>query len=562
MQRRAGNRGETTASRLKSLYSYVQSEHGPAEADAFLARTKLDRDYLSDETRLVPIELWHTALVSFASRWGRDAIAKTAPHVVGPENLGVWTHVLRGADGPAQAFHRLDHFGGDQVWTERWRTLHTAPGLWRGSIRIREDAAHEQDGLCALAREADLSALPLLFGLPLGRVSRVPASDTREQRVFEVRFSEPSMRPALIAGVLGAFGAGAGSWLIEGTAQLLLHLTLGASVGVTAGMLFAHEQRRRAQSRAQLVRIHTLERTATLRERRERGSIAFQAGLVLAGQYRLTEKVGIGANGTIWEAERLANGELVAVKMLRAAVAHDTIAADRLRREAAALGLAWHPNVVEVYEDGHLPDGTSYLVMERLHGESLAERLRRVGAMTPEELLPVALQLCDALGAVHAAGIVHRDVKPSNIFLAQEPGQAVPHVKVLDFGIARVEWAETRLTNANAPLGTPGYMSPEQEQGEEIDQRSDLFGMGGVLYECLTGFAPPLKPSELWTRTETESENESGVQRALRTIPPDFLLLIEKAMAPLARDRFADARALRDALLELGRRRSLEPKLA
>ena len=228
VQRRAGSRGETTASRLKSLYAYVQSEHGPAEADAFLARTKLDREYLSDETRLVPIELWHTALVSFASRWGRDAIAKTAPHVVGPENLGVWTHVLRGADGPAQAFLRLDHFGGDQIWTERWRTLHTAPGLWRGSIRIREDATHEQDGLCALAREADLSALPLLFGLPLGRVSRVPASDTRDQRVFEVRFSEPSMRPALAGALLGALGAGVGFWLIDGLHQLPLHLLVGA----------------------------------------------------------------------------------------------------------------------------------------------------------------------------------------------------------------------------------------------------------------------------------------------------------------------------------------------
>jgi serine/threonine-protein kinase len=571
VQRRAGSRGETTASRLKSLYAYVQSQHGPAEADAFLARTKLDRDYLSDETRLVPIELWHSALVSFASRWGRDAIAKTAPHVVGPENLGVWTHVLRGADGPAQAFLRLDHFGGDQVWTERWRTLHTAPGVWRGSIRIREGAAHEQDGLCTLAREADLSALPLLFGLPLGRVTRLPQSDTRDQRVFEVRFREPNMRPSLLGALLGALVSGTVSWLVDGLRQLPLHLLAGASIGAVAGTLFAHEQRRRAQSRAQLVRIHTLERTATLRERRERASIAFQAGLVLAGQYRLTEKLGIGANGTIWEAERLANGELVAIKMLRAAVAHDTIAADRLRREAAALGLAWHPNVVEVYEDGHLPDGTSYLVMERLHGESLAERLHRVGAMTPDELMPIALQLCDALGAVHAAGIVHRDVKPSNIFLAEEPGKTVPHVKVLDFGIARVEWAETRLTNANAPLGTPGYMSPEQEQGEEIDQRSDLFAMGGLLYECLTGFAPPLKPSELWTSPsptepngggESDVENESGVQRALRKIPPDFLIVIEKAMAPLARDRFADARALRDALLELGRRRSSEPKRA
>jgi serine/threonine-protein kinase len=213
--------------------------------------------------------------------------------------------------------------------------------------------------------------------------------------------------------------------------------------------------------------------------------------------------------------------------------------------------------VVEVYEDGHLPDGTSYLVMERLHGESLAERLRRASALTPEELIPIATQLCDALGAVHAAGIVHRDVKPSNIFLARDGATGEIRVKVLDFGIARVEWAETRLTNANAPLGTPGYMSPEQEQGQEIDHRSDLFGMGSVLYECLTGIAPPMRASELWERaSDPEVDKQSGVQRALWSIPEDFRALIERAMAPLPRDRFPDARAFRDALLELGRKSS------
>ncbi len=565
MQRRSGSGGQTTASRIKSLYAYVLSEHGPAEADAFLLRTKLDRDYLSDETRLIPVELWHGALVAFASRWGRGAIAKTAPHVVGADNLGVWTHVLRGADGPPQAFHRLDHFGGDQLWTERWRSLASEPGLWRGSIRQRENSAYEHDGLCALARAADLSAIPMLFGLPLGTVTPVPDRDARDQRVFEVRFQEPSWRLALSGAALGALSGGLAAWFASGSLDRALDLCVGTGLGALAGTLCAHEQRRRAQSRAQLVRIHALERTATLRERRERGSLGFREGLVLAGQYRLTEKVGVGANGTIWEAERLADGELVAVKMLRAAVAHDTIAADRLRREAAALGLAWHPNVVEVYEDGHLPDGTSYLVMERLHGESLAERLRREGAFTPDELMPIALQLCDALGAVHAAGIVHRDVKPSNIFLAKEAGSALPRVKVLDFGIARVEWAETRLTNANAPLGTPGYMSPEQEQGQEIDHRSDLFGLGGVLYECLTGIAPPLRPSELWERGVSDGGSESGVQRALRTIPEDFRAVIERAMSALPRERFADARAVREALLELGGRLpapELAPKLA
>jgi gas vesicle protein len=557
VQRRAGSSGQTTASRIKSLYGYVLREHGQAEADAFLLRTKLDRDYLSDETRLMPIELWHGALVAFAERWGRESIPKTAMDIVDADNLGVWTHVLRGANGPGNAFRRLDQFGGDQVWTERWRTLSSHAGLWRGGVRNNDGAAHEQDGLCALARQAELSAVPLLFGLKAGRVRRMPEADSHDLSVFEVRFQERSARQVLCGVALGGLLGALSATVTQRGVMRALAVIVGAALGALTAILLANEQARRAQSRAQLMRIHTLERAATLRERRERSSQGFHEGLVLAGQYRLTEKVGSGANGTIWEAERLADGQLVAIKMLRAAVAHDTMAADRLRREAAALGLAWHPNVVEVYEDGHLPDGTSYLVMERLHGESLAERLHRLGALTPEELMPIALQLCDAFGAVHAAGIVHRDVKPSNIFLALDPAGGALHVKLLDFGIARVEWAETRLTNENAPLGTPGYMSPEQEQGQEVDQRSDLFGIGSVLYESLAGIAPPMRASQLWERSgDSIADAECGVQRALHAIPEDFRLLIERAMAPLARDRFADARALRDALLELYRKPS------
>jgi serine/threonine protein kinase len=317
--------------------------------------------------------------------------------------------------------------------------------------------------------------------------------------------------------------------------------------------LATHEWRRRIQARAHLVRIHALERSQTLREARDRGTAGFQQGVVVAGQYRLTEKLGVGANGTIWEAERLSDGTLVAVKLLRAAVAHDTVAADRLRREAAALGLAWHPNVVEVFEDGYLPDGTCYLVMERLHGESLANRLHRVGPLPPSTLLPIALQICDALGAVHAAGIVHRDLKPSNIFLEQlrdEHGSGRPHVKLLDFGVARVEWAETRLTNANAPLGTRGYMSPEQEQGLEIDHRADIFALGAVLYECLAGEPPPLSPGSLWSG---ERVGDSGVHRASVEIPEPWRVLIQRAMSPLPQQRYADSRAMREALVALGR---------
>lgn len=553
MHRRFGG-GQTTASRIKSLLSYVQAEHGRAQADAFLVSTKLDREYLEDETRLVPVELWHSALVAFASRYGRDAVLQTAPHIVGAENLGAWAHVLRGTADPGGAFRQLELLGGEQGRTERWRTLGSGRNWWRGSIRVRRDSPEESDGLCSLARQAELSSVPLLFGLPAGVVSAPTGQEgpSSESEEFQVTWRVPGMWPlGLGLAVGGSLG------VITASASSLLELPFGAgaglAIGLGLGLLGLHEWRRRIQARAHLVRIHALERSQTLRETRDRGTAGFQQGVVVAGQYRLTEKLGVGANGTIWEAERLSDGGLVAVKLLRAAVAHDTVAADRLRREAAALGLAWHPNVVEVFEDGYLPDGTCYLVMERLHGESLAKRLHRVGPLPPSALLPMALQMCDALGAVHAAGIVHRDLKPSNIFLEQvrgERGEEHDHVKLLDFGVARVEWAETRLTNANSPLGTRGYMSPEQEQGLEIDHRSDIFALGSVLYECLTGETPPLSPASLWSG---ERGTDSGVHRASVDIPRGWRVLIQRAMAPLPQQRFADSRALREALVQLGR---------
>ncbi|HKY38503.1 MAG TPA: serine/threonine-protein kinase [Polyangiaceae bacterium] len=556
MQRRSGG-GQTTASRIKSLLSYVQAEHGRAQADAFLLNTKLDRDYLEDETRLVPVELWHSALVAFASRFGREAVLRTSRHIVGAENLGSWAHVLRGTADPAGAYRQLELLGGEQGRTERWRTLGSGPTWWRGSIRVRQDSPEESDGLCSLARQAELASVPLLFGLPEGKVRKVPSSEgatgpASDAEEFLVTWRTPNVWPV----GLGLAGGGAlGLWTAQASNVLEVPFggAAGVAIGLGLGLLGQHEWRRRTQSRAHLVRIHALERSQTLREVRERGTAGFQEGLVVAGQYRLTEKLGVGANGTIWEAERLSDGSLVAVKLLRAAVAHDTVAADRLRREAEALGLAWHPNVVEVYEDGYLPDGTCFLVMERLHGESLATRLHRVGALPPSTLLPMALQICDALGAVHAAGIVHRDLKPSNIFLEQvqsEQGVMTDHVKLLDFGVARVEWAETRLTNANSPLGTQGYMSPEQEQGLEIDHRSDIFAFGSVIYECLTGEPPPLSPGSLWTGER--GGPESGVHRATPDIPHDWTRLIRRAMSPVPQHRFADSRAMREALARLG----------
>jgi serine/threonine-protein kinase len=351
--------------------------------------------------------------------------------------------------------------------------------------------------------------------------------------------------------------AGAASFIVS-PSTLAIDAAIPAAAGIAgtiAGILRARERTRRTEARAQTLRVLALERSLSLKETRERVAPGQLEGSVTAGQYRVVRRMGSGASGVIYEAVRIADGVPVAIKLLRVAAAHEAVASDRLRREAEALGLAWHPHVVEIIDHGRLPDGTSYLVMELLHGETLAGRLRTKGRLTPRELLPIGMQVCDALSAVHAAGIVHRDVKPSNVFLAaggEEPDSA-ERVKLLDFGIARVEWEETRITNTGGPLGTPGYMSPEQETGSgEVDGRSDLFALGAMLYECLVGDPPPpVSPSGLIRTGETVTVRFDSV--ALRASPfmsPAWYAVIEKAMAPNPADRYQDARAFAQALRE------------
>ena len=565
MQYRASS-AKTTASRLKALLLHTQARHGRAEADALLLKLRLDREDLEDETRLVSVQLWHRGLVAFASRFGRDEIRSIMPAIVAPENLGVWTRVLRGAETPTSAFLQLTQHGGDAGPTERWSTLRSSPSTWAGRVTVAQSAEFERDGLCQLARVAELSSIPMLFGLPAGKVE-ILGDVNGDQQEFSVSWRSQSHSLLPVAAVLGA-GSGSGlGWLeARGPGEMAVWVGGGLALGSGFGYLLAQQRRRGNTVASQRIRIQALERAAILKDARIASTHQFSSGSVIAGQYRLGEQLGTGASGAIWEAERIADGASVAIKLLRTAVAHDTVAADRLRREAAALGLAWHPNVVEVYEDGVLPDGTSYLVMERLYGESLARRLKRRGPLTPEELLPVALQVCDALGAVHAAGVVHRDVKPSNIFLAQESQDKLANspvrlslsteptrerVKLLDFGVAQVEWAETRLTNSGAALGTPGYMSPEQEQGIEIDHRSDIFSVGGVIYECLSGAPPPVTQEGVKASAPASDRPESGVQRSLREVPEGWRQLVDKAMAYHPRDRYGDWRALRDALVAL-----------
>jgi serine/threonine-protein kinase len=365
--------------------------------------------------------------------------------------------------------------------------------------------------------------------------------------------------------------------------MMALASLVAAGAGGAVGLLWARDRARRVESASQALRVSVLERSLALRDTEKSASAGDLEGSVVAGQYRIVERMGSGASGVIYQATRITDGLGVAIKLLRAATAHDVTASDRLRRESEALGLSWHPNVVEVIDHGHLPDGTSYLVMELLQGETLATRLKYRLRLPPAEILPIAKQVAEALVAIHAAGVVHRDLKPSNIYLVPSEatdGEATELVKVFDFGIARVEWEEMRITNMGAPLGTPGYMPPEQESGGEVDARSDLYALGAVLYECLVGEPPPVSSTDMWkpgTRPPSSfamrlaAGADSGVQPASRRLPSaapaplesaqtpsgpqevssEWRAVVERAVAKRPDDRYQDARTLLTALRTL-----------
>ena len=556
LNRRSYPSGQTSAFVMKALLRYLDMHKGRAASEAWLKAIHVVREDFEDETRPMPLTTLHRALQRFSEAVSREAIGEAWIHLIAPDNLGVWMRILRGTIVPSDAFNRLDSSDSEYGRTTRWETIESRLGFWRGRVHIAHDPAMEADGLLALARVAELAAVPALFGYGKGEVvargvSTSTVSDVAQE--YEVRWAVPSAKHT------GPLGAAVGAAL--GAIPVLMHpsaLTAGVGIGIgfagaLAGMAVARERLRHAETSAQVSRVHALERSIVLKENRELAAAGNLEGSIIAGQYRTGTRMGSGASGVIYEAIRISDGLPVAIKLLRAAAAHDAVASDRLRREAEALGLAWHPNVVEVIDHGHLADGTSYLVMERLHGETLATRLKGRVRLTSAELMPIAMQVCDALVAVHAAGVVHRDLKPSNIYLAidvDDPG-AVERVKLLDFGIARVEWEETRITNMGAPLGTPGYMSPEQETGGEVDARSDIFALGAVLYECLVGEPPPPTPSGLWRSGAVQTGSgvaDSGVHKAGKLIPPAWKAVIGRAMAPVPGDRFQDARSFAQAL--------------
>ena len=178
-------------------------------------------------------------------------------------------------------------------------------------------------------------------------------------------------------------------------------------------------------------------------------------------------------------------GRDVAVKLIRPEHFNDPGMKERFEREARAVARIQHRGVISLHDSGEMEDGTAFLVMERLAGDDLGACLRSSGRGTPAQVAVLVREGCAALGAAHRAGVVHRDVKPENIFLVDAPGGFL--VKVLDFGLAKSMTLETGLTQTGMMVGTPRYMSPEQVRGEDVDAGTDIYSFAAVCYEALTG---------------------------------------------------------------------------
>ncbi len=255
-------------------------------------------------------------------------------------------------------------------------------------------------------------------------------------------------------------------------------------------------------------------------------------GRVLGNRYRVLSRLGEGGMGTVYLCEHAVLQRRFALKVLRAELAGDPELVERFRNEAIAASRIGQENVVDVVDFGGDEDGALYYVMEALDGRSLGAILREDGPLSVARALGLLEQICRALGAAHARGVVHRDVKPENVFVVRREG-GDEQVKVLDFGISHVPAAPgcERLTRAGAIIGTPEYMAPEQATGGTVDHRADVYAVGVLAFEMLTGALPIEAPTEIATLVAAQTQPPDPPSRRNSAVPPEVDALVLRALA-------------------------------
>ena len=270
-----------------------------------------------------------------------------------------------------------------------------------------------------------------------------------------------------------------------------------------------------------------------------------EAGDYVTSSVRLLEPLAEGGMGTVWIAEHLVLETHVVVKVMTKRVARHAEAAARFAREAAIAAAVKSPNVVQVFDSGVTKDGVAFIVMELLEGHDLAADLAAYGRIAADEVAVIITQLVKALATAHRVGVVHRDVKPENVFLCDtEPGEFF--VKLLDFGTAKDETRASVATMSGQLLGTPYYMSPEQLMGEHVDARTDVWSLGVLAFEALTG-TRPFEGETLGAITLAIHTTSPRLTDRAPDLPPALDAWFARACARERADRFQTARAAGEA---------------
>jgi serine/threonine-protein kinase len=279
-------------------------------------------------------------------------------------------------------------------------------------------------------------------------------------------------------------------------------------------------------------------------------------GKLIGETYQIVRVVGEGGMGRVYEARHLRLKERrFAVKTLHADLARNPEHAARFLREAESASSISHPNVIDVFDVHHLPDGIPYFVAELLEGEELADHVETKGALEPRMAVSVGRQICLALAAAHERGIVHRDMKPENVFVLKTPpsglgaGEQKLAIKVLDFGISKAGGTErTHLTRTGVIMGTPSYMAPEQARGKQVDARADVYSVGAVLYYAITGKRPFDSDDPTTTISMVLTQDPTRPREIDPKIPEALELVVQRAMAKDVRDRYQTMLDLERAL--------------
>ncbi|HEY6726657.1 MAG TPA: serine/threonine-protein kinase [Polyangiaceae bacterium] len=548
LQATGSGKEELRAGLLVPYLLRLRDERGEAAARALLSTVGIPGSILEDENEWISVAAARRALHALATALGEEAISRRGGWMTHPETLSSYVRMLRVSSQPLDAYRYLTAHAAESTRVGSYELAVHGPRSLQVTYLPRFEVQPDQrDRRLCHARVAELAAVPRIWGLPEAVVHGSECVADGDQLCrYQVRWTVPRPQGPVWGAIAGAILCGgavaiAGSW-VAATIALAVGTGLGGAIGLLSRRVATEHMARVFEKN----RIAALERG--LEVRGQFGEPAGElAGSLLGGKYRIQRKIGSGGIGAVYAAQHVGLGSSVAIKVLRGAAAVDAAEIARLRREARVQVSIEHPNVVRTLDLDQMPEGSIYVVMELLQGMSLAEHLKKRGPLPPGFAVPVFIQVCRALSAAHRLGVIHRDLKPGNVFVCDDET-----VKVLDFGMSKFAEAEA-LTQDGYTLGTPEYMSPEQCIGAPVEPRTDLYAFGVLMYEALTGELPIAGRS----RRDLLELHQRMIPVSMQTRRPDLHLprelddAVMMCLKKRAAERPTSAQALEKALASI-----------